>query len=73
MLPRQHAALHGIVLQPRCSIGEAMQTSCSVAERVRRSIGDDMLCTNPVRIQRAIDQKAVNSLLLKLKPDRHCH
>jgi len=29
-------------------------------------LGDDLLCTNPKRIQRAIDKKAANSLLLKV-------
>lgn len=29
-------------------------------------IGDDLLCTNPKRIQRAIDSKACNGLLLKV-------
>ncbi len=29
-------------------------------------LGDDLLCTNPVRIQRAIDQSAADALLLKV-------
>jgi len=29
-------------------------------------VGDDLTCTNPVRIQKAIDKKAVNALLLKV-------
>ena len=29
-------------------------------------LGDDLLCTNPQRIQRAIDESAANSLLLKV-------
>ena len=29
-------------------------------------LGDDLLCTNPGRIRRAIDQKAANALLLKV-------
>jgi enolase len=29
-------------------------------------LGDDLLCTNPGRIQKAIDRKAANSLLLKV-------
>jgi enolase len=29
-------------------------------------LGDDLLCTNPRRIQKAIDSKAANSLLLKV-------
>ena len=29
-------------------------------------LGDDLLCTNPARIQRAIALKAANSLLLKV-------
>jgi enolase len=30
------------------------------------TLGDDLLCTNPVRIQKAIDNKACNALLLKV-------
>jgi enolase len=30
------------------------------------TLGDDLLCTNPARIQRAIDQRAANALLLKV-------
>ncbi|MEO0562547.1 MAG: phosphopyruvate hydratase [Chloroflexota bacterium] len=29
-------------------------------------LGDDLLCTNPVRIRRAVEEKAANSLLLKV-------
>lgn len=29
-------------------------------------MGDDLLCTNPVRVQKAIDTKACNALLLKV-------
>ena len=29
-------------------------------------LGDDLLCTNPARIRRAIEQKAADSLLLKV-------
>lgn len=29
-------------------------------------VGDDLLCTNPVRVQKAIDTKACNALLLKV-------
>ncbi|KAA0147432.1 hypothetical protein FNF27_06680 [Cafeteria roenbergensis] len=29
-------------------------------------VGDDLLCTNPARVQRAIDEKAANALLLKV-------
>eukprot|EP00038_Savillea_parva_P006421 m.163708 g.163708 ORF g.163708 m.163708 type:complete len:445 (+) comp12327_c0_seq1:89-1423(+) len=29
-------------------------------------VGDDLTCTNPVRIQKAIDKKAANALLLKV-------
>jgi enolase len=29
-------------------------------------IGDDMLCTNPERVKRAVQEKAVNGLLLKV-------
>ena len=30
------------------------------------TLGDDLLCTNPARIQRAIDLQAANALLLKV-------
>ena len=30
------------------------------------TLGDDLLCTNPIRIQKAIDSKACNALLLKV-------
>jgi enolase len=30
------------------------------------TLGDDLLCTNPARIQKAIDSKACNALLLKV-------
>lgn len=30
------------------------------------ALGDDLLCTNPLRIQKAIDQRAANALLLKV-------
>ena len=29
-------------------------------------VGDDLLCTNPVRIKRAIENKTCNALLLKV-------
>ena len=29
-------------------------------------LGDDLLCTNPARIRRAVDLNAANSLLLKV-------
>ena len=29
-------------------------------------VGDDLLCTNPKRVQKAIDTKACNALLLKV-------
>jgi len=29
-------------------------------------LGDDLLCTNPVRIRRAVDERAANALLLKV-------
>ncbi len=38
-------------------------------ERLRGTamiLGDDLLCTNPLRIRRAIDEKAADSLLLKV-------
>ena len=33
-------------------------------------VGDDLLCTNPVRVQKAIDTKACNALLLKVRAAR---
>jgi enolase len=33
---------------------------------ITQIIGDDLLCTNPKRIQRAIEAKACNALLLKV-------
>ena len=36
-----------------------------LGDRVR-VVGDDLLCTNPVRIQRAIETSAANTLLLKV-------
>jgi enolase len=38
---------------------------CSRIEGTR-VLGDDLLCTNPVRIRHAIEQKAANALLLKV-------
>jgi enolase len=35
-------------------------------EKKARVVGDDLLCTNPARIRRAIDTKACNTLLLKV-------
>ena len=35
-------------------------------ERKVRVVGDDLLCTNPARIRRAIDTKSCNTLLLKV-------
>jgi enolase len=40
-----------------------------LCERIGRRalvLGDDLLCTNPARIQRAIDTRAANALLLKV-------
>jgi hypothetical protein len=31
-------------------------------------VGDDLLVTNPTRVQKAIDEKACNALLLKVRP-----
>uniref|UniRef100_A0A7S3QZJ7 phosphopyruvate hydratase n=3 Tax=Eukaryota TaxID=2759 RepID=A0A7S3QZJ7_DUNTE len=36
------------------------------AENICQVVGDDMLVTNPIRVKRGIEQKAVNSLLLKV-------
>ena len=35
-------------------------------------VGDDLLCTNPVRVQKAIDTKACNALLLKVRSGGGC-
>jgi enolase len=35
-------------------------------EKKARVVGDDLLCTNPARIRRAIDEGACNTLLLKV-------
>ncbi|KAG2453745.1 hypothetical protein HYH02_001956 [Chlamydomonas schloesseri] len=36
------------------------------AENICQVVGDDILVTNPVRVKKAIDSKAVNALLLKV-------
>ena len=36
------------------------------ADLGKQIVGDDLLCTNPVRVQKAIDTKACNALLLKV-------
>jgi enolase len=36
------------------------------AEGLAQIVGDDLLCTNPVRVRKAIDIKACNALLLKV-------
>ena len=36
------------------------------AEGIAQIVGDDLLCTNPVRVQKAIDLKACSALLLKV-------
>lgn len=35
-------------------------------ENICQVVGDDILVTNPVRVKKAIDAKAVNALLLKV-------
>ena len=35
-------------------------------------VGDDLLCTNPKRVQKAIDTKACNALLLKVRAACAC-
>ncbi len=35
-------------------------------------VGDDLLVTNPTRVQTAIEKKACNALLLKVR-GRHCN
>ena len=37
------------------------------AKGLAQIVGDDLLCTNPVRVQKAIDTKACNALLLKVR------
>lgn len=41
------------------------ELSARLGDRVR-IVGDDLLCTNPERIQRAVDASAANTLLLKV-------
>lgn len=41
-------------------------TKAFTAADVCQVVGDDLLCTNPVRVQEAIDKKACNALLLKV-------
>jgi hypothetical protein len=36
-------------------------------------VGDDLLVTNPKRVQTAIEKKACNALLLKVLPRRSAH
>lgn len=36
------------------------------SEGIAQIVGDDLLCTNPTRVQKAIDMKACNALLLKV-------
>lgn len=36
------------------------------AEGIAQIVGDDLLCTNPVRVQKAVDMKACTALLLKV-------
>ncbi len=50
---------------------DAWPTLCDALDGARTAppiltIGDDLLCTNPQRIQRAIDHRAANALLLKV-------
>ena len=42
------------------------QTLCQQMPPSPLVLGDDLLCTNSVRIQKAIDEKASNALLLKV-------
>merc|ERR1712151_449655 len=41
------------------------QFTAEIGERVQ-IVGDDLLVTNPKRVQKAIDEKACNALLLKV-------
>jgi len=36
------------------------------SENIAQIVGDDLLCTNPVRVKKAIDMKACSALLLKV-------
>lgn len=40
------------------------------AKGLAQVVGDDLLCTNPKRVQKAIDTKACNALLLKVNQVR---
>lgn len=46
------------------SLRQALDDQCS--DRPTLTLGDDLLCTNPARIQRAIDENSANALLLKV-------
>lgn len=48
------------------SIAEAQKDAKSPAAGSVLVLGDDLLCTNPTRIQQAIDTKSANALLLKV-------
>ena len=43
-----------------------LATAAGGARRSRLVLGDDLLCTNPLRIRRAIEGEACNALLLKV-------
>ncbi len=45
---------------------DGWQAFYKVAQGKAMVLGDDLLCTNPTRIQRAVDAHAANSLLLKV-------
>ena len=45
--------------------GAVKSLTTSVGKTVQ-IVGDDILCTNPVRVKRAIEDKTCNALLLKI-------
>lgn len=47
-----------------CPCGYCVVLCCAVLHI--QIVGDDLLCTNPKRIQRAINEKSCNALLLKV-------
>ena len=45
---------------------EAWPDLCAAVGSRALVVGDDLLCTNPLRIRRAIDERCCNALLLKV-------
>lgn len=52
---------------PACTAPLTLLPCCRPSLQI---VGDDLLCTNPVRVQKAIDTKACNALLLKVRLPR---